>query len=81
MSEDANKEAGTRERTPTSVQTLQRSIKKKKRGKKEKSKMSPTFGEKIQKANAPGPNVFTETASLRCVFGHNLPSAGVAEQL
>lgn len=52
-----------------------------KKRKKEKSKMSPTFSEKIQKANASGPNVFTETASLRCVFGHNLPFAGVAEQL
>lgn len=34
--------------------------------------MSTTFGEEIQKANASEPNVFTETASLPCVFWHNL---------
>lgn len=34
--------------------------------------MSTTFGEEIQKANASEPNVFTETASLSCVFWHNL---------
>lgn len=37
-----------------------------------KSKMSTTLSGEIQKANASEPNVFTQTASLPCVFWHNL---------